>query len=592
MASPPSPNSGPPAQGNTAQGNTAQGNTAQGNTAQGGPAPAAPAKPATATAAKAGPVIPKPAAPAAQASAQQTSAQPAAVAETTAPRRSLAGGLLKQTPAWAVSMLVHVIVLLSMALVVNPVPKPEAARMIIASAPEVDENFEEFEDVVEDQPVVPDQETAEFMTLPADSQVREVEVVTQTDELDAAQTSAELTDISLDVAASTDLLSTVGTVGGTAAGLSGRSSSVIRADMMRSGMKGIYTAELAKQIDTDAEESIHWLWDHQMPDGGWSFDCSKNPSCQGQCDNPKNKHHLNDRVAATALALWPSLMKGYIHGGARPKTKLDHRPKIEMGLAFLARNVIEGKGKAYHQGGGGDMYSQALTAAVLSEGYAMSQDKRLQVPAQMAIDFIMAAQDPSGGGWGYTPKRPGDTSIVAWQIVAMKSANMSFLRVNPLTIKKAVLFLDFVQSDGGAAYGYSDPASAGPTLTGAGLLCRIFMGWKQDNEALLRGAKSLAKRGPTSDMYYTYYATQVLYHLQNRLPEEWNAWQTALIPMLHKAQVTEGHQKGSYFKGLDGGAGADVGGRLYITSMATMTLEVYFKLGVIYSKVAADDFVE
>jgi hypothetical protein len=499
-------------------------------------------------------------------------------------------GLFSMAPAWAISMLVHIIVLLSMALVVNEVPKPEAPRMITASAPEVEENFEEFEDVVEDQPVVPDQETAEFVTLPADSEVREVEVVTQAEDLDAAQTSVELTDISLDTAAATDLLSAVGTVGGTAAGIGGRTSSVLRADMMRSGMRGIYTAELAEQIDTDAEEAIHWLWDHQMPDGGWSFDCAKNPSCQGQCANPKNKSHLNDRVAATALALWPSLMKGYIHGGARSKTKFDHRPKVEMGLAFLARNVIEGKGKAYHQGG--DMYSQALTAAVLSEGYAMSQDKRLQVPAQMAIDFIMAAQDPSGGGWGYQPKRPGDTSIVAWQMVALKSANMSYLRVNPLTVKKAVSFLDSVQSDGGAAYGYSDPTSVRPALTGAGLLCRIFTGWKQDNDALLRGARSLAKRGPTSDMYYTYYATQVLYHLQNRLPEEWNAWQTALIPLLHKAQVSEGHQKGSFFTGLDAGHAADVGGRLYLTSMATMTLEVYFKLGVIYAKQAADDFAE
>ena len=493
-------------------------------------------------------------------------------------------------PAWAISMLVHIIVLLSMALVVNEVPKPEAPRMITASAPEVEENFEEFEDVVEDQPVVHDQETAELMILPASAEVREVEVVTQADELDASQTSVEIADISMDVAASTDLLSAVGTTGGTAAGLGGRTSSAIRADMVRSGMRGIYTAELEKQIDNDTENSLHWLWEHQWPDGGWSFDCSKHPSCQGQCENPKNKHHLNDRVAATALALWPSLMKGYIHGGARPKTKIDHRPKIEMGLAFLARNVIEGKGKAYRQGG--DMYSQALAAAVLSEGYAMSQDKRLQLPAQLAIDFIQAAQDPNGGGWGYQPKSPGDTSVVAWQMVALKSANMSYLRVAPLTVKKAVMFLDAVQSDGGAAYGYNDVKSVRPSMVGAGLLCRIFTGWKSDNDSLIRGARSLAKRGPTGDMYYTYYATQVLYHLQNQLPAEWAAWQTALIPMLHKSQVTEGHQKGSFFKGFDTDYAASVGGRLYITSMATMTLEVYFGKGVIYAKEAADDFVE
>lgn len=564
----------------------------------GKPAPGKPSVPPAA--AKPGPVIPKPAipkpaipqpgAPAAAAQAATT----AAVAEIVAPRRSVVSGLVGQTPAWAVSMLVHVIVLLSMALVVNEIPKQEAPRMIIASAPEIEESFEEFEEVIEDQPVLQNEEMAEVITLPAASEVREVEVVSQADDLDAAQTSVEISDISLDVAAATDLLSNVGTVGGTAAGFGGRTSSVLRADVMRSGMGGIYNDELAIQINKDTETAIEWQWSHQMADGGWSFDCRQNPSCQGQCENPKSKGHLNDRVAATALALWPTLMSGKIHSGpgSKPdaKAKIDHRPKIEMGLAFLARNVIEGKGKAYHRGG--DMYSQALTAAVLCEGYAMSQDKRLQAPAQMAIDFIQTAQDPNGGGWGYQPKRPGDTSIVAWQMVALKSANMSYLQVSPLVVKRAVMFLDSVQSDGGAAYGYADPSSARPALTGAGLLCRIFTGWKANNEALLKGARSLAKRGPTSDMYYTYYATQVLYHLQKQLPAEWAAWQNALIPMLHKAQVTEGHQKGSYFKGMDAGHAADVGGRLYITAMATMTLEVYFGKGVIYAKESADDFVE
>jgi hypothetical protein len=102
----------------------------------------------------------------------------------------------------------------------------------------------------------------------------------------------------------------------------------------------------------------------------------------------------------------------------------------------------------------------------------------------------------------------------------------------------------------------------------------------------------LSQQGPTDDIYYTYYATQVLFHLQKQLPQEWRSWQRSMKEMLVKAQATAGHRHGSYFDGLDKGHAASIGGRLYVTSMATMTMEVYFKIGVMYSQHSADDFVE
>ena len=65
-----------------------------------------------------------------------------------------------------------------------------------------------------------------------------------------------------------------------------------------------------------------------------------------------------------------------------------------------------------------------------------------------------------------------------------------------------------------------------------------------------------------------------------------------MTEILVKAQATSGHRRGSYFDGMDTGHAARVGGRLYVTSMATMTMEVYFKLGVMYSPQSAEEFVE
>ena len=67
----------------------------------------------------------------------------------------------------------------------------------------------------------------------------------------------------------------------------------------------------------------------------------------------------------------------------------------------------------------------------------MTHDKGLMAPAQASINFIVAAQDPVGGGWRYQVKQAGDTSVVGWQLMALKSAHMAYLNVPPETIREA-----------------------------------------------------------------------------------------------------------------------------------------------------------
>ena len=78
-------------------------------------------------------------------------------------------------------------------------------------------------------------------------------------------------------------------------------------------------------------------------------------------------------------------------------------------------------------------------------------------------------------------------------------------------------FLDSVQYDDGAQYGYQDPQPR-QTTTAIGLLCRMYLGWKKDNPALERGVQWLVERGPAeNDMYYNYYATQVMHQFGGEL---------------------------------------------------------------------------
>jgi hypothetical protein len=496
---------------------------------------------------------------------------------------------MKQAPAWLVSMVLHVVVLTSLALIVTPPPPEHAGIKTIDSPPtEALTEVEELQvvELPDDQKSV--EEVQDVAVAPDSVAVESVEVVSDASDLAAAQMSVEVTDISTDISMSTDLLKTVGKSGGTKTGFAARSDAASQKAMIKAG--GGNPDEIIVAVET----SCDWFKRHQMPDGGWSFDFRQCPGCMGKCKNPEADSFLNDRAAATALALLPMLGQGYTHMAQGEKGK--YRQQVDAGLAFLAQRVIAGKGQAYGGAKGGNMYSQGLAGIVLSEAYGMTKDPRLAAPAQAAIDFIMLAQDPVGGGWRYTPRQPGDTSAVCWQVMALKSANMSGLRVDPLVVKKISTFLDFVQSDDGAAYGYAEPSKAfRPALTSAGLLCRMFTEWKKSNEALIRGATKLAKGGPSKDMYTSYYATQVLYHVKQQLPKEWDDWQKKMSAMLVKAQITAGHQAGSYYEGFESGHAPHAGGRIYVTSMATMTLEVYFKHGLpLYQDVKepTDDFVE
>ena len=145
-------------------------------------------------------------------------------------------------------------------------------------------------------------------------------------------------------------------------------------------------------------------------------------------------------------------------------------------------------------------------------------------------------------------------------------------------------FLDAVQTDSGAKYGYAGPG-AGSATTAVGLLCRMYLGWKKDNGTLERGVQFLGGRGPSkSNMYYNYYATQVMKQYEGA---EWKKWNDVMRDQMVNSQIKEGHERGSWH--IKGDHGAERGGRLYCTSMATMILEIYYRHMPIYGKAASEE---
>jgi len=339
------------------------------------------------------------------------------------------------------------------------------------------------------------------------------------------------------------------------------------------------------------EAALVWLAKHQYRDGGWSTSfIDGNCPCQGQCSHGGMNQLDMNRHAATGLALLSFLGAGYTHQEGKYKDEvyrglmylIDH---IKNDPADLIDRRVPGQFSSplsKHQ-----MYEQGIATLAICEAYQMTHDPILKNTCQRAVDFISDAQSYDGS-WGYYPKQSGDLSIVGWQMMSLKSAHSSELEVRNNRIIKIEDFLNTQQSEGGAKYGYRG-ARPTPSMTAIGLLMRLYRGHPKTDPRMFRGAAYIAENGPSrTDFYLNYYATQLLFQLNEN---HWPKWNTVLREHLIQSQSQLGHEAGSwYFDDDDRPPSNAIGGRLYCTALAAMTLEVYYRYMPIYLDVQEQPF--
>ena len=226
---------------------------------------------------------------------------------------------------------------------------------------------------------------------------------------------------------------------------------------------------------------------------------------------------------------------------------------------------------------------KGLCALLLAVAIGTVVSAQLPAPAPPIASPIPAVFSP------LTPaKTTGDTSIVGWQVQALHSAKLcKDLVVDPKTIERGMKFLDTVASGPNKSqFGYTSPGP-GPSLTAVGLLCRYYeSGWGPSNPGLSSGVEYLLKQPPAKDkmdMYYYYYATQVVHFFEGKeWHQEWNPKMRNMLVELQEPQK-DPDRAGSWDPAGDPWIGAHCG-RVGMTSMCLLTLEVYYRHLPLYKR--------
>ncbi|MBN2291882.1 MAG: squalene--hopene cyclase, partial [Pirellulales bacterium] len=138
----------------------------------------------------------------------------------------------------------------------------------------------------------------------------------------------------------------------------------------------------------------------------------------------------------------------------------------------------------------------------------------------------------------------------------------------------------------GGQYAYMPGQRATYTMTAEALLCRQYLGWPCDHRGIETGVEYLLQNLPHQNkpnIYYWYYGTQVMHHVGGK---PWKRWNDKIRVMLTSMQEKQGHEAGSWDPR---GRFANQGGRLYMTSLAICTLEVYYRHLPLYRKEVLSD---
>ncbi|TET35858.1 MAG: hypothetical protein E3J72_10155 [Planctomycetota bacterium] len=340
------------------------------------------------------------------------------------------------------------------------------------------------------------------------------------------------------------------------------------------------------------ECGLDWLARHQsFPAGQWDGD-GYNSNCRTDkpCPqiNPEAPPAATFDIGITGLAL-----SAFLANGLTPSTGR-YKDNVKKAIAYLLSSQNKKTGVLGSTAGESWIYNHALGTIALCEACIVTEDRKVKRAARKAVDYIIKSQNP-GAGWKYEPKDgKSDTSITSWMVQALSKAQRAGLEVPPEAFNDALAWIGTVTrvkdgkvgyvraGDSGAKLGGRPPDTYAslPTMTAAGLLCRVISGQKKPAHDIVTGLKLLRNNLPDYNrpkldkvnFYYWYYGTNALARMGGA---EWEKWNSSVRKALLTSQRAVGICQAGSWDPV--GEWCVVGGRTYATAINVLTLEAFYR---------------
>jgi hypothetical protein len=500
---------------------------------------------------------------------------------------------LRNSPWWMISIAIHVLLfviaglLSSTETVVEPPPQAVISQDTTPQDQDVEETPEDTKEVKEmevvaKEPVIKDTEISDHVETDNDLPYEE------------SLGDEGLSDAPFSGPSNNGLIGLGGGAGGAFGG--------------RGGSRDLTTGGGGKTTQNAVEDALKWLAAHQSPNGGWEA-AGFNKWCDGKpvSTGPDGLGKVMYDPGVTGLALCAFLGAGYTNRGKHPFAKV-----VAKGLRYL-KSVQDAEGCFGPRTTQHFIYNHATAALAMVEAYGMTESPIFKGSAQKALDFIALSRNPYFA-WRYGVK-PGDndTSVTGWMMMALKSARLinedahSRGKQEPLVFDESAFEgvkawvekmtdpdygrVGYIQRGSGPARPQElldrFPAEKSESMTGVGMLARIFIGEDpRKSEIIKKGADLCAKLPPTwnptdgsIDMYYWYYATLAMFQVGGT---HWKTWNDGL-----KTAVVDNQRKDTDYCMYKGswdpiGPWGPDGGRVYSTAILALCLEVYYRYGRVF----------
>jgi hypothetical protein len=306
--------------------------------------------------------------------------------------------------------------------------------------------------------------------------------------------------------------------------------------------------------DVAVGRALEWLRLNQNKDGSW-----------GEADH----------AAMTGLALLTYLAHG------ETTASEPYGETVTRAIRYLMAQQNE-FGEFDRVDTTGGTYSQAICVYAISEAFGMTRIPELREVMEKGVAVLLAGQQASGGfDYRFKQSERRDTSLGGWCSQALKAAYIARAKNPGLrnAMELAVADMKAAQKEDGQFYYTHKGSHTSEGITAVAVLSMQLLGHGQARE-VRKGLSALKQTDcdwqhpPAWPMYSWYYISQIKFHQGG---EQWVRWNNEFAPQFIKSQNPDGSWDSAGGSLKKGTHGREQMHRVYATTLAALTLQVYYR---------------